>query len=502
MTTENFPTAQPETNLHTALTAPPGSWPPNISPQILQMFYRGEKNEKEGAAYQRFVGTQAYYNDLIDSHQPALEHAVFYRLEDKGTIEDLYQKTYFNIIKEFKNHVNQLTSSPSSAEIKYFLQSLKTDVMHEDLINFMLNNDITPLETQDHRTIDDFFDELDNEGNTRQDNEPSTVKELARRRFYKVNDFETACNEGTIYRAEAHNWGRNAAWALAITQKQVPIQILSALDEKSSKRSFVASTKPAKAEALGPSAFALEMAIAQKMGYTLVAHADGRATLTPPVNPVPVVSNGEAGNGVLPSIEEQFVIFNNFSQQYKAQMAEHLEGLGPQNFEAYVHKASIAPYNMEKKNLINTLQYMIKSDSLPILANLSLPTYEKLQKMLESDSFKDDSYSLLKKLVQAHQEKALLLQPDAFNIDLLAKQFIAVTQQYKEEASKDKILLGESSNDESLLQSNPSVIHSDLSSTPSSSNSSVDQKKSDNTQTTNPNPTNPNPTTTNPHRPN
>lgn len=81
--------------------------------------------------------------------------------------------------------------------------------------------------------------------------------------FFKFPDRAVAAKKGALYDPdtnETHNWGVNAVWTAALAVQRAPISILSPLLQKNGVHPSNSPFTP------GSSAFALEIAIAIKMG--------------------------------------------------------------------------------------------------------------------------------------------------------------------------------------------------------------------------------------------
>lgn len=350
-----------------------------LSNEILNMF-RTDDNPNDKDAYQRFSEARILYQSIMHFPPP---YAVFYRIEDKTHMEELYTEAYFDIEEKFKDYVKQLGKAPDENEIKKGLENLKTDPIKTELVEAILQSSyLGGLKTDREFLIENTFNQIDSE---------IDIKDLAKKSFYGVPNFEQARNDGIIYKPDTHTWGVNAAWTLAITRQQIPVQILSELDTKSLTRSF--SLRQPKG-GLNPSAFALEIAIATKMGYNLTVNPNGGVHLTPPQMPGNHLTNGEPGNGVLPTKDDQLNIFQESLSKQFEQMSSHLLQFerNPNELQSHIHNVYMAKNEKPKKSLINTLQKMHEERSLePVLNALPLQAHGELQKMLTSQPFVSNS---------------------------------------------------------------------------------------------------------------
>ena len=217
--------------------------------------------------------------------------------------------------------------------------------------------------------------------------------------FFKVPDFKRACKEGTIYTPGGdsfHNWGVNASWALAITRSGLPIHILSDLAMENVER-----THPNPNEALNPSAFALEIAIAIKMGYGLQIDHEV-VNLTPPSHLADHITNGIPGNGPLPTKQEQEDMF----RCCVCARGLHTMLLPPNGaiaLQAQVHAICTGQDAKAKYDFVVGL----KGNSLgPIFNALSLREYTELEDILNSQRFVSPVFGSLKEAVRIAQLSA------------------------------------------------------------------------------------------------
>jgi len=192
------------------------------------------------------------------------------------------------------------------------LQFLKTD--NDEDIDWWFakkgdNSDETDDKEVDENTMKETKGKKDEEVNRLGDK----IEDMADAKYYgcEVDDLTFARQQGKIYdpasffhESLSHNWGLNVAWALALTRMRVPIRLISSLKGEYAFR----TNPPDENEVPGPhpSAFALEIAIADKMGYELNFFGN-RVMLNPP--PESYSMTMVAKKVVLPTKQEQIDIY-------------------------------------------------------------------------------------------------------------------------------------------------------------------------------------------------
>lgn len=276
------------------------------------------------------------------------KYAIFYRLDDKDNIVDLYHDHLETISYNFTKYVkNTLKKQPDTSEVNQFFQKAKVsltlpqDADKEKVIDYLISADKSLLETDDLLAISNWFEVKKND-----------VKKIAEEKFYQTPS-TVAKGVGTIYDPDEHNWGVNVAWALAVTKKQLPVKFLSELDVKNKERGSPTEISPGVLRYTeNPSAFALEIAIAKNMGYKFSFKSDGSIGLTPPTVPGNHLTTGVAGNGFIPTKLDQLKIFD---LAIKAKALYDFSQNNPQQFRDEVHNVCAGVDIDAKKELMDTL---------------------------------------------------------------------------------------------------------------------------------------------------
>lgn len=382
-----------------------------ITPQILEMFrvytdtHPVPSPHRDALAYARFDDAQRLYRAVMTS-APA---AAFYRLEDRKNFMQEASQANLRIANNFKNLVTLYGAPTNAGQVNAFFQHLKTtlqgkvpqtdaDKIEIRAIDFLTTQNTNGLMTNNGGQIDGWFYWLNDD-----------VKDMAEKRFYGVTDVAAARNAGTIYAPADHNWGVNAAWALAVTRKRIPIQVLSTFDAHNLERTHpTRNLFGALVSAENPSAFALEIAIAKKMNYALNFNADSSVTLTPNGPDPYVFTNGTLGNGVLPTKQRQLDIFRMSSLQ---QMAHN------SLLQNHVQTICTGVNVNAKQELVNTLRFAHTQGELaPILNALSLAEHDTLRMTLSSPPFHNDAnYDNLKVAARGVQLNAMAVDLEIKN---------------------------------------------------------------------------------------
>lgn len=361
--------------------------PFSISHDIYSMFLKDDDAllqpaDRDAAVWQRFYKAHELYQRIWNNGATRAPFAVFYRIDDRTALERTYNNARREIANEFKQWVQRLGRAPSSVEINQFFtdtrqalpainRNLNQQIKFEVADYFLSLLNKRALETNVEGNMDTFFTAHE-----------AHVKELASPRFYQVPDVDAAYDVGTIYGpgAVCHNWGVNAAWALGVARSGIPIKIISDLDMRNQDRSH-----PNPNQALNPSAFALEIAVAINMGYGLNI-GNNVVTLTPPAVLNDHRTNGQPGDGPLPTKQEEIDIFR------RCVGARELHNLLPRNAGAdlrnHIHNICSTGTAGEKYDLAVGLNLLKKGNSLlPILNALSYRELYDLENMLGTQPF-------------------------------------------------------------------------------------------------------------------
>lgn len=365
---KNFPSSS-DTNLHEALEQ-------STSSKKLLKIFKSEKDhkiEKSKRANERFDKAVLLYQKIMKENLP---YAVFYRIDDLKSMKEQYKQANLPIVQAFIS--KHMFNPPTLNEAQDYFKHLKGVYRHQQpldpekemqlyLIEDWLKSGSTKqLENMSFFDISDWFDKNTN----------ASVE----KKFYRVDNIEETTKKGIIYGpGDDHNWGVNASWALAITQKQIPIHFLSDLDPKHSNRSDV---RAAVKHQINPSAFSLEITMALKAGYTLDFKSKGEIQLKPPsTKPDPSIfeTNGTPGNGILPTKKQQVFLFN------QCILAANLVKMDNDDLNKFVSQVCSESNNNKKLNLVVALSIMNEQTTLaPLLGKLEPPLIKKLD-MLRSD---------------------------------------------------------------------------------------------------------------------
>lgn len=384
---------------------------PSISSKILHMFLQynelnavppiPEEIQRTRAA-KRFHRARKLYQSIRDN-RPG--RAVFYRIPDLDKLEGCYHNALLAIAADFQKMWHE-RGALSVAEINQFFseqQNLLRDspVMTMDkedeeaeyniLTLLIADPDKKGLEDNIPAAIDEWFAER-----------KKAVSDLAEKVFYKTDDLAKAFQTGIVYAPKNdHNWGVNVAWALRLAQDKVPIEILSSLESKNRERSH-----PNPTSLLNPSAFALEISIAIKMGYGLTINGDA-VSLLPPDVLNSALTNGEVGNGAIPGLQEQLDIYDRC---VRAQALYRLISLNKgEDLGKAISAACTGGTEYEKLEFIHALELLRKGKSLaPILNALNRLECQELNALLKTEPFlSNKSFDLLR--VKIHTEKLDIL---------------------------------------------------------------------------------------------
>lgn len=335
------------------------------------------QEEQQNKILERFEIARKLY-EVVKNKEQILDNegkhfAIFYRMKDMEDLQDAYINSLAEIGTKLVKYIDKQEKKLDRDElIQFFVSQRKNDVKR-DIIDGLLLNKIDEILLQ--TDLECFF----------QDTLEDEIIERAEQKFFFLERTADEAREvGTIYEPLDHVWGMNVAWILAVASKKLPIKILSVLDEKNMLRSSV-KAKPDGTPLYkeNPSAFALEIAVVKKMGYSL-KFSGRNITLMPPPNFVYFFTKGILGEGILPTKSEQL-------DSYKLSMkVENLYKQLVRNTSNLSEKINVG------ENLINALQF-IHIDNLKEILTM-LPTKEKnsLHEALLDKSFSDQKYENLK----------------------------------------------------------------------------------------------------------
>lgn len=224
----------------------------------------------------RIADARRVYKIVKEGNPPL---AVFYKLEDPRKLVDKTSDAYYKVLaKAIKRPTNY---EALMEQIDYFkeegdnpAEKLVAAVMSRDLSGYMHKYQKKEASGVTENEIRQLFDDVSTR--TRSIN-------VSINSFFTVPDRTVAGNKGILYDPASnkiHNWGVNAVWIAAVAARKAPISILSPILLKNGEHPEDTNFTP------GSSAFALEIAIAIKMGYTLsFSPPDAQAKLLPPDNP-------------------------------------------------------------------------------------------------------------------------------------------------------------------------------------------------------------------------
>lgn len=114
-----------------------------------------------------------------------------------------------------------------------------------------------------------------------QDSQVGDVKHIACCKFFQLDhkQYAEAVEHARIYAPgnwKDHNWGLNAAWVLALLKHKVPLELRSVIRERTPPENFpqgvTRNHKPP--DNFCPSAFALELSIALRAGFTFIRQGE------------------------------------------------------------------------------------------------------------------------------------------------------------------------------------------------------------------------------------
>lgn len=371
----------------------------------------------------RFNLARELYQNIWNDGRSKTPFAIFYKLEDYEKMQLKYFSILREIMSDFKQWlINDLKEIPKFEQINHFfsnqLQKYKKEIAEN--LNGQIKHDITEylisskaankLQTRETKMIHDHFDA-----------EKANIKKLFQARFFQVSNYSEVVQAGCIYTPGPilHNWGVNACWTLAVTRSGLPIKVLSDIKLENLER-----RQPNESYILNPSAFSLEIAIAILMGYGLNI-TEGKINLIPPMILNNYRTNGQPGNGPLPTKEMQVTIF------HRCIYAMNLHRLLPTNSNnpktadelcQQIMKVCTQWKSEEQYNFTYGLCYLQRGSSLsPILEKLDLKVLEELKKFLESVNFLDKTFDDVKVAV---------------NGELLSNQLSLLANENKSELEK------------------------------------------------------------------
>lgn len=267
-----------------------------------------EQTEFMKSGLDRFEAARKLYQNIWNNGKPKTQFAFFYKLSERKNITEIYSKSLLEIVREFKVWLKvQFKQSPPTIQniISYFdsirlgLTKIENKKLEEQ-IKFKIIDHLISLKTlNDLQIIDET---INDEWFNKQKKE---VNLLCNSHFFKVPDYKEAVRIGCIYTPgeKLHNWGVNASWVLAVTRSKIPIKVISDITLNHLER-----TSKKQGSDFTPSAFALEIAIAFKMGYGLNIEKE-TITLVPPLFLRDYETNGVPGVGPLPTKEEEGTIY-------------------------------------------------------------------------------------------------------------------------------------------------------------------------------------------------
>lgn len=237
----------------------------------IQNLFVSALDQSSEAVIERIKDARRVY-DIVQKGTPP--HAVFYKLDDPkkkaGETTDAFYKVFAKTAKR------DTTYEALIDQIDYFKEEgnpdeqLVAEKMSNALSTYMANNPITATITK--QEIERLFD---NEFKAK-------IVNAAIDSFFRFSDRSKAGANGGLYDPssnQTHNWGVNSVWTAALVARKTPIKILSPLLESSGTHSANSQFTA------GSSAFALEIAIAIKVGYTISFSSKGEVELLPPVQP-------------------------------------------------------------------------------------------------------------------------------------------------------------------------------------------------------------------------
>jgi len=323
------------------------------------------------------------YNQARVSYESACTNkdktAIFYKLSEKDVLKGPFIKASFELEEKFKAWVKTLAEPPSEDDIRDFFgresqQNIKPlkDLAHH--FSEMPNFRFIKLKTREENEISAWFKEKGEQINK----QPSMIEELSYQIFFNMtqSEYRAATKNGIIYApGKHHNWGVNLCWSIGTSINCSQVNILSLLTAEHSLR-----TTPTKEG--NPSAFALEIATAVKLGYGLKID-ENKVSLSPPQEFEQIRLRKEK----IPTMEEQLLIYE---QCVLARNLHDLIKKSPNELKEKINHLCTNEKKSEQKKLLQTLVLLLKGDSLtPILNTLDLQGLGAIENILKQDRSSD-----------------------------------------------------------------------------------------------------------------